>query len=71
MKIKELIYQNRRDFKAIFKCEHCGHEEQINGYDDEYFHNSVIPNLPCSSCGKKAPDNYRPLQPKYPEGFQI
>ena len=24
MYIEEITYQNRRDFKAIFKCEHCG-----------------------------------------------
>lgn len=26
MKIKEIISQNRRDFTAIYQCEHCGHE---------------------------------------------
>ena len=24
MRIKEKTYQHRRDFKAIFVCEHCG-----------------------------------------------
>ena len=27
MRIKEITYQSRRDFKAIFKCPHCGYEK--------------------------------------------
>ena len=26
MEIKEIKYRNRYDFKAVFKCEHCGKE---------------------------------------------
>ena len=71
MKIKEITYQNRRDFKAIFECEHCGHTSEEWGYDDANFHNNVIPNKVCPICGKKASDNYRPLTTKYPEGMQV
>ena len=71
LKIKEIIYQHRRDFQAIFVCEHCGHEEERSGYDDAFFHANVIPDMICPKCGKKAPDNYRPLTTKYPEGMQI
>jgi len=71
MKIKEIIWQNRRDFRAIYVCEHCGHEEEGRGYDDRNFHENVIPKMICPECGKIAPDNYRPLATKYPEGFQI
>ena len=71
MRIKEITYQNRRDFKAIFECEHCGHTREEWGYDDANFHNNVIPNKVCPVCGKKAPDNYRPLTTKYPEGMQV
>ena len=28
MRIKEITHQSRRDFKAIFKCSHCGYEEE-------------------------------------------
>ena len=28
MRIKEITYQSRRDFKAIFKCSHCGYEKE-------------------------------------------
>lgn len=44
MRIKKIISQNRRDFQAVYECEHCGHTEKGYGYDDEYFHREVIPN---------------------------
>ena len=71
MKIKEILSQHRRDFIAIYVCEHCGYEEESDGYDDENFHRNVIPNMMCKKCGEKANENYRPLATKYPEGFQI
>lgn len=71
MKIKEIISQHRRDFRAIFQCEHCNAEYEMGGYDDANFHNNVIPQFECRECGKKAADNYRPLTTKYPEGYQI
>lgn len=53
MKIKEIISQHRRDFTATMVCEGCGHEERNNrGYDDRYYHDNVIPNMKCGSCGK-------------------
>lgn len=71
MKIKKILSQNRRDFTAIYECEHCGHEEEDYGYDDTFFHQNVIPTKECEKCGKKAGDDYRPLQTKYQDGFQI
>lgn len=67
MHIKKIIGQNRRDFKAIFECEHCNNIEKLDGYDDENFHKNVIPDMKCSKCGKKAPESYRPLTTKYKE----
>ena len=67
MKIKTIIFQNRRDFTAIYECEHCGHESTHNGYDNSFFHESVLPQMKCASCGKEAPDTYRPLSTKYPD----
>ena len=55
MKIKTIVSQLRRDFTAIYKCEHCGHEEWAGGYDDAHFHNDVIPAMPCDECGKMSP----------------
>lgn len=71
MRIKEIIRQHRRDFRAIYECENCGNEEEKSGYDDKNFHEHVIPTMKCSKCEKTASENYRPLTTKYPEGFQI
>ena len=72
MKIKEITHQHRRDFEAILECEHCQYEGRLmDGYDDDNYHRNVIPTFACPECGKKAPDNYRPLTTKYPEGFVI
>lgn len=66
MKIKEITSQTRRDFYAIYECEHCGHEHKGSGYDDTHFHQNVIPRMPCQACGKIAGENYRALATKYP-----
>jgi transcription elongation factor Elf1 len=71
MRIKEIINQHRRDFTALYECEHCGHIQETYGYDDVNFHKNVIPTMICPKCKKKASDSYRPLTTKYPEGFQI
>lgn len=67
MKIKKIKFRHRRDFRAIFQCEHCGHTEEKYGYDDRNFHHNVIPNMECPKCGKKAPKNHIPRATKYPE----
>ena len=71
MKIQRIISQHRRDFRAIYECEHCGHTKNGRGYDDAYFHQNVIPQMKCEQCGKMAGDDYRPLTTKYPEGMQV
>lgn len=71
MRIKEITSQNRRDFYAVYECEHCGHTFEGSGYDDANFHQNVIPNMVCKKCGKKAPDTYRALATKYPEGLPV
>lgn len=68
MKIKKIISQHRRDFKATYECEHCGDEHDGSGYDDEHFHKNVIPTMVCKKCGKSADKDYRPLATKYPDG---
>lgn len=65
MKIKTIESQHRRDFTAIYECEHCGHTIRNRGYDDANFHENVIPAMPCEKCGKTAAENYRPLTTKY------
>lgn len=71
MKIKKINSQHRRDFQAEYECEHCGDIKTAYGYDDSFFHNTVIPSMKCDSCGKTASDDYRPLAPKYDEGIQL
>ena len=68
MKIQKILNQHRRDFNAIYECEHCGHTYEATGYDDTYFYNEVIPSKKCPKCDKKAGDDYRPLTTKYREG---
>jgi ribosomal protein L37AE/L43A len=65
MRIKEITSQNRRDFYAIYVCEHCDIEVKGYGYDDDNFHRNVIPKMKCKHCGKSAGDDYIPHQPKY------
>ena len=67
MKIKKFISQNRRDFHAIYICEYCGNEEKGTGYDDTFFHQSVVPKMKCKKCGKQANENYRAFAPRYEE----
>jgi len=71
MKIQKILSQHRRDFRAIYQCEHCDHETPGTGYDDSNFHQNVIPDMQCNKCGKKAPSDHRPLAPKYPDGMTI
>ena len=71
MKIKTIESQHRRDFHAVYECEHCGATHRGGGYDDSYFHNTVIPNMVCKGCGKTAAENYLPLNTKYPDGMQV
>lgn len=68
MKINKIVSQNRRDFWAIYECEHCGHQtDKKSGYDDDNFHRNVIPDMECPECKKKSNEDYRPLGTKYPE----
>jgi len=71
MKINRIISQSRRDFSAEYICEHCGNKIIGIGYDDNYFHESVIPALQCQNCGETADESYRALTTKYPEGQQL
>ena len=72
MHIKQINSQHRRDFYAVYECEHCGHVTgEKQGYDDANFHNNVIPAIKCPNCGKKAAADTRALAPKHPEDAVI
>jgi len=71
MHIKQIIWQHRRDFRAVYSCEHCGNEAEAGGYDDTNFHDNVIRAMVCPVCGKTADESYRPLCTKYPDGMVV
>lgn len=74
MKIKKILNQHRRDFQAVYVCEGCDTERKGSGYDDSYFHQTVIPDMKCENCGKASKEigvDYRPLTTKYPDGMQL
>ena len=71
MRIQRIKSQHRRDFTAIYECEHCGHTHENYGYDDSHFHQNVIPKMECPSCEKTAPEDHRPLAPKYSDTVTI
>jgi len=53
VKIQKITFQMRNDFSAIMVCEHCGSTQELNsGYHDDFYHNHVIPEITCRSCGK-------------------
>lgn len=75
MKITKMVSQNRRDFTAEMTCESCG-EKEINksGYDDNYYHTEVVPNMKCKKCGESAISSNSKIEPqstKYPDGETI
>lgn len=76
MRIIKIISQNRRDFWADMECEGCGNvDHDICGYDDDFFHNEVMPNMrKCSKCGKTRQELGivgENMKPKYPAGLQL
>ena len=69
MRIKARLRQHRRDFRAIYQCEFCGHEKEDTGYDDHYFHSQVIPNMVCPKCEKAS--GQQTSEPVIPQGIQL
>lgn len=56
MKLIKITNQIRRDFWGTLKCENCGNEQEVSGYDDRNYHDNVIPNIKCKKCGKSRND---------------
>lgn len=67
MYITKIITQNRRDFRAYVQCEHCRSTDEIDGYDDTYFHNKVLPERKCKNCEKSSKDGENPPSPRNPK----
>lgn len=54
MKLIEITWQHRNDFKGILECEHCSATQDLKtGYDDDNYHRNVIPAIKCVACGKR------------------
>lgn len=68
MHIKQITNQHRRDFYAVYACEHCKFERKGEGYDDSNFHQNVIPAMICPNCNKTASEGYQPRATKHDSG---
>jgi hypothetical protein len=69
MKILTILSQNRNDFTAILECEHCANTQKLmTGYDDDFYHNKVLPSITCQLCKKDRAGNI-PEKPN-DEGFK-
>ena len=71
MHIAKYTWRSRRDFKAVYRCEHCDATVEKSGDDDAYFKREVIPGMVCDGCGKRAGDAYVPNRTRYAEGEVI
>ncbi len=71
MHIEKILRRSRRDFTAVYRCEHCDRTVEKSGYDDAYFHTVVVPDMDCDGCGKVASDTYTPTRTRYAEGEVI
>lgn len=53
MRLIKVTSRLGRDFWGDLECEFCKHPQKLNsGYDDNYFHQNVIPGMKCEACGK-------------------
>lgn len=72
MKLIEKLDQFRRDFQGKYECQSCGNIEidnSLDSYDDDYFHDNIIPDMKCKKCGKSTLDLGLPnerMATKYP-----
>ena len=67
MRITAFLTHYRNDFTANMVCEHCGVEQKLTtGYNDEYYHEKVIPAMHCPSCGLNRAGNPHPVEEDLP-----
>ena len=53
MKIKMVTFKHGNDFAATLECEHCQNLQELHtGYNDNYYHENVLPEISCKKCGK-------------------
>lgn len=56
MRIIKRIDEGDFSFEAIARCECCGHEQYIQGWDDRDYYEDHLPELECEACGKTRRD---------------
>lgn len=71
MFVKAITSRSRRDINITLECESCKATKETTGYDDTYYHSTVVPKFACTKCGKVAPASFVPMEPMYPKGFVI
>jgi len=52
VKIKQIIYEDKYIFRAIFECEYCKDIYESTGYNTAYFLNQILPYQTCTKCKK-------------------
>lgn len=64
MYIVKVRSRHRNDFYADLGCEHCG-ESEANApcYEDENFHQNVMPKFWCKGCGMNRAGETKALTP--------
>lgn len=67
MRIAEILWSHRNDYKALMVCEHCGHEQTDDaGYNDAFYHQRVIPAMHCGWCGLDREGNQKSVPSSTP-----
>ena len=52
MRISEITWRHRNDFKFIADCRHCGKQSRHgDGYADNFYCTVVVPDRCCEHCG--------------------
>ena len=65
MRINKILDRTRRDIYCLYECEHCGYTEKGSGYDDDNYHNNVVPKLKCKDCLRNSEGIGPKFTPKY------
>lgn len=65
MRIKEVTWRHRNDFRFTAECEHCQHVASYgDGYADHFYCTQVVPNRYCPECGLNSYGNACPAPEK-------
>lgn len=63
MKIFKINSQSTTAFLADLICEYCGNVKiNVLGYDDDFFHEKIMPIMKCEKCGSKTRNKGKQLK---------